>query len=177
MSEPVLAGAADVADALQRVGYRVVAEDLAGEPGWLAETPYALVGCVELNDWDRLAERVFDVQAALTRVAGEAPSPITWDLYLIALVQVPARSVADRAAVEVIEGDTRYARKFVHAALGMEVLERALRPFLPLMDPVELMLGEPMEDLLEELIDLKVEEGIARAAVESFKAKDTVEIP
>lgn len=57
-------------------GYSVALTELAGYQALLGETPYALVGCVSFSDWRDLEERVFDLQAALTRVAAEAPQPV-----------------------------------------------------------------------------------------------------
>jgi hypothetical protein len=176
MSEDGLASVEGVAQALQEAGYTVAAGQLAGEQAVLAETPYALVGCVELVDWDGLEERVFDIQAALTRVAEEAPSALAWDLYLITLLRTPPPSPAAAASVEAIENDTRYTRKFVHAALPADALDRALRPLLPLRAPVAISLGDPLEDLLNELFELDVDERVARTAVQSFKDHDAVEI-
>jgi hypothetical protein len=177
LSEHRLAHKDDVAAMLHEAGYTIAVRELAGERAVLAETPYALVGCVELADWESLTEHVFDIQAALTRVAAEAPSALAWDLYLIALLRTPPPSPTASATVEAIESDTRYTRKFVHATLAVDALDRALRPLLPLRAPVEISLGEPLEDLLHELLDLDVDERVARAAMQSFKDKDAVEIP
>ena len=177
MTNAVPVRVAHVADALRGAGYDVAERDLADQPAVLAETPYALVGCVELTGWDGLAERLFDVQAALTHVADEAPSVRSWDLYLVALVTDAASTPAHRAVAERIEADTRYARKFVHIALLTDALDRALRPLLPLRPPVAVALSEPLDDLLDELLELHVEQQVAKAAIASFARTSTVEIP
>lgn len=172
-----LARLPDVAELLRAAGYTLATRELAGCEAVLGETPYALVACVELEDWDTLAERVFDVQAALTRVADEAPSARAWDLYVVALVLMPAREAAQRALVEAIEADTRYARKFVHVAVHRNGLDRALRPLLPLRALIGLEIRDPLGELRDELRALNIPDDVADVAVNAFKRTDTVEVP
>jgi hypothetical protein len=145
-------------------------------PAAVGESPYALVACVELNGWDELDERIFDVQSALTRVAALAPSARNWDLYVVALVLAEGRDAMHRGIAEAIEGDTRYARKFVRAHVRRDDLERALRPLLPLRAPVELEVGDPLAELRAELRELEVDDADADAAVESFRRDRVVKV-
>jgi hypothetical protein len=177
MTEPDLAHLADVAELLRSAGYELACRELAGAEALLGETPYALVACVELEGWETLDERVFDVQAALTRVSGEAPSARTWDLYLVVLVRSPARDAGDRALVEEIEGDTRYARKFVLVATPRGALDRAMRPLLPLRPPTGLEIRDPLGELRDELRALDIADQVADVALDAFERTDTVEVP
>jgi hypothetical protein len=168
----------DVADVLEGAGYSIAFRDLAGVEAVLGETPYALVACVQLDDWEHLEERVFDIQAALTRVADEAPSARGWDLYLVIHVAILASEPGHRAAAEAVEGDTRYARKLVRVAVPKgPALDSALRPLLPLRPPADLDLGDPMTHVREELHTLRVADAVADVAVESFRRTEEVQVP
>lgn len=177
MTSPELARLADVEVLLRSAGYQLATRELAGFEAVLGETPYALVSCVEFDDWDRLDERVFDVQAALTRLAREAPSARTWDLYLVALVLVPTGDAGHRGLAEAIEADTRYVRKFVRVAVTRSALDRALRPLLPLRPPTGLDIDDPLSELRDELRVLDVADDVADAAVNAFRRTATVEVP
>src|SRR5438552_8901801 len=103
----------------------------------LAESPYAVVGCMETNDWASLRRQVEDFQAELTRVTAGPSSPRRWDLYIVVHVLVRPKGPAEESLVEALEADTHYARNFVRMALphgDRDALERALRPLLPLRD-------------------------------------------
>jgi hypothetical protein len=176
MNAPELVRVADVAELLRAAGYEVATRELAGREAVLGETPYALVACVEFDDWSDLDERVFDVQAALTQVAAEVPSPRAWDLYLVVLVLRRAQEAAQRAQAEAIEADTRYARKFVRIAIAKDELDRALRPLLPLREPVGLEIRDPLNELRGELRALGIADDIADAAINTFQQTDTVEV-
>jgi hypothetical protein len=177
MTTPEPVRLADVAHLLQVSGYTLERSKLAGFEAVLGETPYALVACVELDDWATLDEQVFDVQAALTRVAEREPSVRTWDLYVVALIRTTTRDAAHRAVAESIEADTRYARKFVRMAVRQDQLDRALRPLLPLRPPADLRIAEPMVELRDELRELDIADHIADAALAAFARADTVDVP
>src|SRR4051794_23092132 len=102
MSTPALARLPDVARLLSTAGYQVAKDELAGTFVVLAETPYALVACVEFTEWENLDEHIFDVQGALTQFASSGPSARNWDLYVVALVLSPSHEAANRAIVESI---------------------------------------------------------------------------
>lgn len=171
-----LARLPDVARLLSAAGYDVATHDLASASAVLAETPYALVACVEFTDWENLDEHVFDVQGALTQFASDSPSARNWDLYVVALLLTPAAEAANRALAEEIEGDTRYARKFVRVAVSQDDLDRALRPLLPLRPPADLAIRDPLEELREELETLNVADDLADVAVDSFRRDERVEV-
>lgn len=171
-----LAHGEDVAGVLQTAGYDMATRELAGHQAFLGETRYALIACVEFESWDRLDENVFDVQGALTKLAQEAPSARSWDLYVVALVLVPPSDAADRALAERIEADTRYARKFVRIAVARSELDRALRPLLPLRPPADLGIGDPLLELRAELLSLSVEDDVADRALEAFRQNETVDV-
>jgi hypothetical protein len=177
MSSGELARAKDVADMLRDAGYDVDVRDLAAHQAVVGETPYALVACVEFDTWKSLDEHVFDVQGALTRLAQEAPSARSWDLYVVALILAPMSSAAERALAEMIEADTRYARKFVRVAVRLPELDRALRPLLPLRPPAELGVGDPLIELREELLNLNVDQDVAERALAAFRQNEEVEVP
>jgi hypothetical protein len=171
------ASLADISALLEAAGYHVEGRHLADYPAVLAESPYALVACVELDGWTDLEDKVFDVQGALTRIAQQAPSPRSWDLYVVALLESLPPNSEHRALVEGVEADTRYARKFVRAGLHQDGLERALRPLLPLRPPADLAIRDPLEELRAELRTLAIDDALATVAVASFAKTDTVEIP
>jgi hypothetical protein len=164
----------DVAALLGANGYELDEHRLGELEATLATTPYALVACVEMGNWGDLEHRVADVQAELTAIDATAPSPRSWDLYLVVLVDAPATSPAQRALVEALEGDTSYTRKFVHAGLDQAELDQALRPLLPLRPPAKLEVAEPLEELRGELLAIGVEEETVEAAILSFKSEDEV---
>jgi hypothetical protein len=162
---------------LRDAGYQLESRELAGVDAVLAETPYALVACIELDGWRHLDERVFDIQSALTRVAEESPSARAWDLYLVILVLASVRDASDRAAAESIEADTRYARKFVRFDVSKNALDQALRSLMPLRPPAALELSDPLGELRKELRSLRVADDIIDVAVDSFRRNDAVEVP
>lgn len=174
--DPSQARLSDVADALSTAGYEIIPYDLAGLEAVIGETRYALVACFELDGWEGLDETVFDVQAALTRVAEEAPSARAWDLYLVVLVIAEVAESASRAVADAIEADTRYARKFVRYGVTHATLDRALRPLLPLREPASLELTDPLAELRAELRALDVDDDVADLAVESFADTNVVEV-
>jgi hypothetical protein len=174
MSPSEFARLAEVEQVLVGAGYTVGRTELGGIPALIGESLYALVACVEFEDWDDLEERIFDVQSALTRVAGEAPSARNWDLYVVALVLVETQDAAHRGRAETIEGDTRYARKFVRVRVRQEDLARALRPLLPLDVPIDVETKDPLGELRAELSELHVDDRDADAAVDSFRRERVV---
>lgn len=176
MSAPQPARLADVADLLSQAGYSMGTSDLAGATAVIGESPYALIACVEFDAWDCLEERIFDVQAALTRAAADAPSARNWDLYVVALVAADSREHAHRATAERIESDTRYARKFVRAGVHRHALDRALRPLLPLRQTAQLKIASPLSELRNELRALEIADVDADTAIESFCRSGTVEL-
>src|ERR687887_693959 len=123
----------DFAAALQAGGYVVAQHDLAGQSVLLAESPYALLAVLQSPDCVGLLDKVEDVQAALTRLAAEAPSPRSWDLYLLIHVYEPINDPVDELLLEEIAADTRYVRKFVRIQIDPadeNAMDRALRPLL-----------------------------------------------
>jgi hypothetical protein len=166
----------DVAKLLESAGYEVQERRLAECEATVAATPYALVACVEPGGWDDLVQRVSDVQADLTKLASEAPSARSWDLYLVVLLEEAAESAAQRALVEAIEGDTSYTRKFVHVGLVRDHLDQALRPLLPLRPPADFRIADPFQELRGELLAVGVEEATVEQAIDSFKSEDEVRL-
>lgn len=146
----------------------------------IAESPYAVVGCIESNDWATLRRYVEDFQAELTQLSSRPPSVRRWDLYIVVHVLSRAKGPVDEYLLEAIEADTHYARKFVRVALPQGdrgVLERALRPLLPLRDVPQFDRFDPLVALREELRQLDVPDSVADAALASFAQTDDVTVP
>jgi len=146
----------------------------------IAESPYAVVGCIEGNDWTTLRRDVEEFQAELTQLSSRPPSVRRWDLYIVVHVLSRARGPVDEALIEAIEADTHYARKFVRVALpkgDRDVLERALRPLLPLRDIPQFDWFDPLAALREELRELAVPDSVADAALTSFAQTNDVTVP
>lgn len=170
----------EIGAVLETCGYRVRAARFEfGGQVIVAESLYAVVGCVEVEDWTELRETVEDFQAELTRLSTRSLSARRWDLYVFAHVLVKARNSSDESLAEVIESDTRYARKFVRVALpegDRPALERALRPLLPLRAAPEFEGFEPIDELREQLRDLGVPDNVAEAALTSFTRTNEVSV-
>jgi hypothetical protein len=166
----------DVGALLESAGYELQEREFADVKATLAATPYALVACVELNDWAQMDQRVFDVQADLTELAEEVPSARSWDLYLVVMVEEAPVNPAQRALIEAIEGDTHYARKFIHAGIDVKDLDKALRPLLPLRPPADFEIADPIEELRSELLAIGVEGATVEQALGSFASEDEVEL-
>lgn len=149
-------------------------EDLG--PALVAETPYALVVCFDA-EWEELEDQVERAQAGLTNLAATHPSPRSWDLYVVPVLQY-ADGRYD-AAREALEGDTRYARKIVVAPAGGGIanVERALRPLLPLRPVAKIPLVDPLEAVRRELVELGVDPKLADAALAAFERDSEVRIP
>lgn len=161
-------------------GFRIVDFDFRStERAILAESPYALVGCMEVDDWSALRQDVEDFQAELTRIAAQPLSARRWDLYVVTHVRARAGGPADESLAESIEADTRYARKFVRVALPPDrsALERALRPLLPLHSMPEFDGFEPLEAIRQELRALAVPDDLADEALDAFAQTNEVSVP
>lgn len=176
MSVPSLASLDEIAAAFVHGGYVTERSKLAERPAVLAESPYAFIGCVELPDFAQLEERVFDVQADLTRRAALGPSARNWDLYLLVHVTAPA-DTRDRSEMEAIEADTRYARKLVHDALAPAELDRALRPLLPLRQVDSIDLVDPLALMREELHATALDPELVELAIATFRQDGAVRVP
>ncbi|MHB1537003.1 MAG: hypothetical protein ACYCUM_08845 [Solirubrobacteraceae bacterium] len=176
MSARELAQLSDVEGKLREAKYDVQRRQLAKTDVLLGESPYALVACFELDGWEQLEETIFDVQTEMTRIAAGDSAGRMWDIYVVAFVHAPAANAAQTALREAVEADTRYARKLVRAAVPREALDRALRPLLPLREPMGLELADPLDELRGELHALPVANEIADVALAAFASTDSVEI-
>lgn len=135
----------------------------------LAETPHALVLCVE-STWDTLGDTVAEAQAVLTHLAERNPSPRSWDLYLVVAIPQAASQTEDLLR-EQIEHDTRYARKFVLTgdATHTDAVTRALRPLLPLRISSNVTLSDPLDALRTELLGDGIEADLVDQALASYR--------
>lgn len=167
----------DIGRVLEGAGYALERTELAGLQALLAESAYALVGCVELAGWTDFSQHVSDVQSALGRVAGGAPPECGRDLYLVLHVRSKATSPADYAALQAAEADPRHMRTLVRVAVTPPELDRALRPLLPLRLDAVFDLGEPLRQLHDELLELGLEDRVADTAVEVFCEEEAVRVP
>jgi hypothetical protein len=180
-----LASLDDIGLVLEAAGYALERAELAGLRALLAESSYALVGCVELADWTDFSGHVSEVQSALGRVArgplsarGRDPMPTRGrDLYLVLHVRSRATELADYAALQGAEADTRRTRTLVRVAVTPAELDRALRPLLPLRLGAVFDLAEPLQQLHDELLELGLEERVADTAVEIFCEEEAVRVP
>jgi hypothetical protein len=142
----------------------------------LAETPYALVSVIAAA-WENIEERVAAAQAALTAVAAEHPSARRWDLYVVAIVPRATMPLHDTIR-EIIEHDTRYARKLVVAgARDKTSAERAVRALLPLQPAAEIPRIDALETIRAGLAEEGVDSALAEAALTAFAARAEVQIP
>jgi hypothetical protein len=177
-----LASLDDIGMVLEAAGYVLERAELAGLRALLAESSYALVGCVELADWTGFSAHVSEVQSALGR-AGEHLSargrdPMRGrDLYLVLHVRSKATGLADYAALQAAEADTRHTRTLVRVAVTPPELDRALRPLLPLRLGAVFDLADPLQQLHHELLELGLEERVADTAVEVFCEEEAVRVP
>lgn len=176
MTASELAHLSDVEEQLSTAGYAVQRRQLAETEVLLGESPYALVACFELQGWEGLEETVFDVQTEMTRIAAGDSAGRVWDIYVVVFISVPAADAYQTALREVIEADTRYARKLVRPAISQEALDRALRPLLPLCDPMGLEVADPLNELRQELHALPVADEVADAALTAFANTDSVQV-
>jgi hypothetical protein len=99
------------------------------------------------------------------------------DLYLVLHVRSKATELADYAALQGAEADTRHMRTLVRVAVTPAGLDRALRPLLPLRLGAVFDLAEPMQQLHDELLELGLEERVADTAVEIFCEEEAVRVP
>jgi hypothetical protein len=174
MSDPGSAHRKDVTRVLKDAGYEVHERLLAEREASIATSPYAVIACVELEQFKCLEENVSDLQAELTGLAREAPSARSWDLYLVVLLVPRAQDAEQRSLIEAIESDTAYARKFIHAGVTVEGLDQALRPLLPLHPAAQLEIEDPLAELRTELLAVGVEEPTVEEAISSFEREDEV---
>jgi len=155
-------------------GYDVAAREIEGLPSvLLAETLYAFVMVLPVpeEDIERLVE---DAQAHLTRLAATHPSPRSWDLYLVLVVQGDSHRYD--AVRETFESDTRYTRKLVVTG-NRRRLEQLLRPLLPLHPLREIALASPLAAVHHHLLAEGVDDDLANVALQSFESTAEVHIP
>jgi hypothetical protein len=179
MTASSIASLADFSGVLEAAGYRAAFVDLADRAALLAESPYALVAVIEVSSYASLREDVADAQASLTRVAAEAPSARSWDLYLVLHVLSVSNGPVDDLLIEEIESDTRYVRKFVRVAVDasdLNAIDRALRPLLPLRPMPQFDLADPLDALRAELYALDAPADLVDAAIASFQEDMTVSV-
>lgn len=172
-----LANLDDIGRVLEGAGYVLERAELAGVQALLAESADALVGCVELAGWTDFSQRCGEVQAALTLLAGEAPSVRGREVYLVLHVRAKATDHAAYAALKDAVPDTRQARKLVRVAVPRSALDRALRPLLPLRPGAVFDLVEPLRQLREELRELALDDHVADTAIEAFREQNEVRVP
>jgi hypothetical protein len=136
----------------------------------LAETLYALVMVVAVPE-EEIERFVDDAQATLTHIAAIHPSPRSWDLYLVLVV--------DRARYddirEAFEADTRYARKLVVTG-GRRQTERLLRPLLPLRAVPEIELTDPLRAVRDQLLAAGLSEDLVDTALSSFERTSEIRV-
>ena len=125
-------------------------------------------------------ELVSDLQAELTRLAinGERTS-IRWDLYVLVHVRAPHLQPIDSELLEQVESDTKYARKFVRVNLTRDpaVIDRALRPFLPLRAAALLDVADPVGLVRTELLHQGLDAELVEHAVAAFRETGEVTVP
>lgn len=146
----------------------------------LAENPYALVAGVETESWGKLVELVSDVQSELTHLALRAERmSVRWDLYVLVHVRNPDLQSVESVLLDRVESDTKYARKFVRVNLTRDesVLDRALRPFLPLRAAAALEITDPVDLLRAELVEQGVDGDLVEHALGQFVTTGEVTIP
>ncbi len=145
----------------------------------LAENPYSLIAIVEMDVWDSVEQSVFDVQSELSRLVAESTdAEKRWDMYVLVHLRTPSPSAVDVRAVEALEADTRYARKFVRWNLenSREELDRALRPFLPLRAATAFESQDVLQLLHRALATEGIEADLAESAIESFRLRGEVRL-
>lgn len=177
----VLAELEDLQGVLTNAGYHCRVSPLGRfSRVLLAENPYALVAAVETESWGKLVELVSDLQAELTHLAlrGERMS-IRWDLYVLVHVRNPTLQPIESVILDRVESDMKYARKFVRVNLTRDevVLDRALRPFLPLRPAAALDMTDPMDLLRVELATEGVDSDLVKHALSQFVTTGEVTIP
>jgi hypothetical protein len=131
----------------------------------VAETLYALVLVCEASS-NTLTERAEDAQSALTHLAARHPSPRSWDLYVVLVVDDPSEPGLELIREE-IEADTRYARKLVVTG-GRDSAELRLRPLLPLRPVPHIELSDPLAAVRDYLLAADVDVHDVDAAIASF---------
>lgn len=173
-----LAELEDLAEVMTSGGYRCSIDSFAGfSRVLLAQSPYALVAGLEVESWDGLAERVSDLQAELTRLTSATDQTwMRWDLYVLVHVRSLALKSVEGAVLERIESDTKFARKFVRVNLlrNEVTLDQALRPLLPLRQPVTLNVGNPLDLLTAELEKQGIDRAFINQVIHDFKSTGEV---
>jgi hypothetical protein len=176
LSTAQVARLGDITELLEGADYEVEHSRLAELPAILAESPYAVVGCIELADWTDFSQNIADVQTALTHAADEVPSVCSRDLYLVVHVLTKPSSLAEYAALAAAAADTQYVRKLVRVAINTSGLDRALRALLPLRPATAFDLVEPLQQLRDELRALELEDRVADAAIDGFREQNEVRV-
>lgn len=183
MTQPsVLADLQDLSEVLQEAGFNCEVSTLGAFPRVLiARNAYGIVAALEVESWLSLEERASDLQAELTHLAlsQDEQGGVRWDLYVLLHVRNEGLQSVQADLVERLEADTKYARKFVRVNLIRDaaVLDRALRPFLPLRAVANFKAGNPLQLLEQELLVEGIPPSDLQAALSSFQASGEVVLP
>jgi hypothetical protein len=150
---------------LERAGFAVRIELLeGGDRSWLlAENELFALGAIAgdtLEDLEPLESTA--TQTLLTRLGGLDGGAKRWDAYLVLLTPQRWSTVDSRDRVELVY-NTRGIRRLIGAELipdderdVEDAVARALRPFLPLGDP----LGARLDDLDQALVAALIVNGV-----------------
>lgn len=156
---------------LTDAGYDLDAREINGlGPVLLAETLYALVMVAAVPE-EGVERFVEDAQGSLTHIAAIHPSPRSWDLYLVLVVNTSRYDDIREA----FEADTRYARKFVVTGERRQI-ERLLRPLLPLRAVPEVELTDSLQAVRDELLEAGVDKDLVDAAIASFERTSEITV-
>ena len=175
MTQPsVLAELEDLQKVFVQAGYNCELTELGRFARVLiAQNAYGIVAATETHSWKELAELASDLQAELTHLAlREQKQAVRWDLYIFIHVRSGGLQSIETDVLERVESDTRYARKFVRVNLRREaaVLDRALRPFLPLRKVVPIKSLNPLDLLRQELVTGGLDADLVNEALREFAA-------
>lgn len=176
-----LAELEDLQQVLGGAGYRCQIRPLGRFSRVLvAENPYSVIAAADTESWEKLVELVSDLQSELTRlVLTSERSAIRWDLYVMVHIRIPGLQSVQTELADRIESDTKFARKYVRVNLTREpnVLDRALRPFLPLRPAAALSVTEPLDLVRDELLTEGIESDLVDHVLRQFSVTGEVTIP
>lgn len=169
---------------LERTGFGVRIELLEGsDRSWLiAENELFVVGVIAGETLEELKPvESTATETLLTRLGGLNGGGKRWDGYLVLLTSQSWSTVDSRDRVELVY-NTRGIRRLVGAELIADeegdveaAVGRALRPFLPLANPI----GADLEDLDEALVKALAVNGVelepAERYVAAYRAQGSLE--
>jgi hypothetical protein len=163
---------ADAESVLAGASFAMRREWLADEdtPWLLAENEFFLIAAVATDTLeDAYRAEAFGAAELLNRISATRVGAKRWDAYLVILAKELVDDPASTRQLAEMQYDTRGVRRLVATGIvDLATVTQALRPFLPLPEPVAGGLSDALADLRDQLSLNGIAESNAERYVAAF---------